>query len=113
MKQYLVLLRGGEAKMGAFTEEERMTHYGAWGAFMGALAEKGILIGGVPLQTEGRTVTNAGAHDVVLRTASGDAVGGYLLLNGNSMDELERLLADCPILEVDGSMEIRECVPMD
>src|SRR5438445_5595177 len=41
-----------------------------------------------------------------------DAVGGYMLVEATDIDQAVELSKDCPILEVDGTVEIRPIVSM-
>ena len=52
MKDYLLLIRGGDGRMEDLTEEQRNEHMQKWGAYMGKLAESGNLTGGLPLTHE-------------------------------------------------------------
>lgn len=113
MKDYLLLLRGGDARMADMSEEETATHMQRWGQYMNNLAEKGHLVGGLPLQPGGKVLTNAGASDEEVRSEKGEVVGGYLMLKANDYDHAVELTKACPIFEHNGNVEIREVMPME
>lgn len=113
MKEYLVLLRGGDVRMANLTEQETVTHMAKWNVYMQNLAEKGHLTGGMPLQQETKVVSNEGISDEVIRSQAGEVIGGYLLFKAENYDQAAKLAKDCPILEHNGNIEIREIAPME
>ncbi len=113
MKEYLILLRGGDARMAELSEEESANHMKKWVDYMNNLAENGNLVGGLPLQLDGRLVTKDSVTETVVRSASGEAVGGYLIFKASDYDHAVDLVKDCPIFEHDGNVEVREMAPME
>jgi hypothetical protein len=113
MKEYLILLRGGDARMADLTDEENAAHMQKWVGYMKDLAEKGHLAGGLPLQIDGRLVTNEGVLETVVRSESGEAVGGYLIFKASDYVQAVELVKNCPIFEHDGNVEVREMAPME
>lgn len=113
MKDYLLLIRGGDGRMEELTEEQRNAHMQAWGAFMGGLAESGNLTGGLPLTMDGRLLTKDGATSDPVLTSSGEAIGGYLMLKAKDYEHAIELSKGCPVFEHDGNIEIREAMQMD
>jgi hypothetical protein len=113
MSKYLYLFRGGDAQMAELSPEEIQEHMQKWGAWMQGLTEKGILIDGLPLSKEGKRLTG---QDKVLIDGpypeGAEVVGGYLLINANSLDEAVEIAKDCPIFENDGEVEVRETMNM-
>jgi len=113
MKEYLLLIRGGDARMENMSEEDRNAHMAAWGKYMEGLAQGGNLSGGLPLDMGGRVLTNQGASEDVVRSEAGEAVGGYLLIKANDYAHAVELSKGCPVFEHNGNIEIREALPMD
>jgi len=113
MKDYLMLIRGGDGRMEDLTEEQKGAHMAAWGQYMGKLKENGNLAGGLPLTTDGRLLTNDGATEDMVKSEAGEVVGGYLLLKAKDYDHALELAKGCPVFEHDGSLEIRECIQME
>lgn len=112
MKQYLCMMRGGDAREVNASQEQHDEHMAKWGAYMGNLAQNGNLAGGMPLQQDGRLMTKDGAKEEVWGSGS-DIVGGYLLINANDYNQAVELTKACPIFEHDGTVEIREVLPME
>ena len=113
MKQFMYLLRGGKS-MDTFSPEEMEAHMGEWKAWMGGLAEQGKLAGGLPLSKEGKQVTGGGSiiHDGPFAEGK-EVVGGYIIVNAETMDEAIQLSKACPIhQENEAVVEIREIMSM-
>lgn len=116
MSQYMLLIRNQGFPMANQTEEETAAHMAKWGEYMGGLQSQGKLQGGLPFSPEkaavlsnhGNTVANgyhAEANDV--------NVGGYLLINADSLEEAIEISKGCPALEgATGTIEVRECMVM-
>jgi hypothetical protein len=112
MKDYLLLFRGGDARMAESSEEGKNAHMAAWGEYMGGLQGSGNLAGGLPLSGEGTMLTNNGTSDSLAKTEAGEVVGGYLLIKANDMAHAVELSKPCPVFEYDGNVEIREALQM-
>lgn len=112
MKDYLVLIRGGDERMSDLTEAETAAHMEKWNVFMGGLAQSGNLAGGLPLGHDGRLMTRDGSSEGVVNSAGGDAIGGYLMIKAENYDQAVELSKGCPVFEHNGNLEIRECLPM-
>ena len=113
MKEFLYIFRGGDAGRTDQTPEEMQAHMQKWGAWMEQMAKEGKLVRGEPLQTEGKVWTGV---DKVLTDgpyAEGkEIVGGYLLVKETDLDAATTMANSCPILEHDGTVEVREIAPM-
>ena len=112
MKEFLYIFRGGDARDNQ-TPEQMQEHMQKWGAWMGQMAQEGKLVRGEPLQKEGNVWTGV---DKVLTDgpyAEGkEIVGGYLLIKENDLEAATALAESCPILEHDGTVEVREIAPL-
>jgi hypothetical protein len=111
MAEYLLLFRGGDA---ARTEEQRspekwQAHMQKWMQWMGDLTAKGKFIGAQPLKIEGRVVKGKSKLVTDGPFVEGkEMVGGYLICKADSYDQAIEIAKDCPILEHDGIVEVRE-----
>ena len=113
MKDYLLLLRGGHSKLSEMSEEDVNEHMGQWKQYMGDLSQRGHLVGGLPLQQDGRIVTTNGTTEEVVRSAAGETVDGWLHFKANDYIQAVELAKDCPIFEHNGNIEVREIMPME
>lgn len=100
--------------MAVATQEERDAHMGKWSQWMARLAQEGILVGGEPLQSEGKVVEKHGTlvHDGPFAEGK-EIVGGYLIVNATDMSVAIESSKACPIFEYDGTIEVREILPFN
>ncbi len=111
MKEYLLLLRGGKP-MATKTEAENKAETQAWGKYMGDLGEKGKLVGGLPLQSEGTIVSADGNKTEPVKSANEGIVGGYLIVKADSIQQASEIAKACPHIANEGNIEVREIAPM-
>lgn len=111
MKEYLLLLRGGKPAA-TKTESENKAEMQAWGKYMGNLGAKGQLTGGLPLVSEGAVVSAKGMATGPVKSAKEGIVGGYLIVKAENIDEANKIAKDCPHIENEGNIEVREIAPM-
>ena len=111
MKEYLLLLRGGKP-MTSKTEAENKAELQAWGAYMGKLGEKGLLVGGFPLVSGGTVISAKGSIGEPVNSAKEGIVGGYLIIKSESLQKASELAKGCPHIANEGNIEVREIAPM-
>lgn len=115
MTKYMFLFRGGNYEKLQQSPEEMQAHMQKWINWMQGLSKQGILVDGLPLGKEGKRVTDGG--DVILDGpfAEGkEIIGGYLIVNANSLDEAVTISKGCPVLEREtGQVEVREIMGME
>ena len=112
MEKFMYLFRGGMAAERA--ENVPQEHMQKWMKWMQSLGQKGILVGGEPLQPVGKQVngTNKTVTDGPFIEAK-ELVGGYLIVNANNLDEAVEISKGCPIFEEDGKLEVRPIQKME
>lgn len=114
MSNFLYLFRGGDARRMEQSPEEKQEHMQKWGVWMGTLKEKGQLVDGLPLASEGKVVEKAGEVITDGPFAEGaEVVGGYLIVTADGLGEAVEISKGCPIFEHEGTVEIREILSMD
>ena len=107
MTDYLFLYRGGES--GRSSPEIAQQTMQKWMTWLKGLADKGhVKDQGQPLEREGKLVkgTKKTVTDGPFAEAK-DVVGGYTLIQARDLDQAVELSKGCPILEVDGAVEVR------
>lgn len=106
----MMLLRNEGDPMVGVSDEERGVIMESWGVYMGGLGDK--LIDGLPFGGGGKIVSSAGTKEG--RHEEGNInVGGYLIVNADSMDEAVELSKGCPALQnPTTTIEVRECMNM-
>ncbi|HSY76098.1 MAG TPA: YciI family protein [Bacteroidia bacterium] len=115
MEKFMYLFRGGENHAhNAQDSEAAQKNMQAWGAWMGDLAKKGIMVGADPLQPTGKVVS--GTKKVVTDgpfVEAKEMVGGYLIVNANNIDEAVEFSKGCPIFAENGKVEVRPLQKME
>lgn len=112
MEKFLYLFRGGMA--GEQATNVPAEHMQKWMKWMESLTQKGIMVGGEPLQPVGKQVN--GSKKVVTDgpfLEAKELVGGYLIVNAKDIDEAVEISKGCPIFEVDGRLEVRPIQKME
>ncbi len=108
MNRYMLLLWGGDEKMGRMSPDEIQAHMKKWTAWMEGLAKKGIWDGGEPLGPEARRLTGARAPVTDgPYTEAKEAVSGYVILKADSIEQACEISRGCPLFEIDGVVEVR------
>ena len=108
MNRYMLLLRGGGARMQKMSPQEMQEHMGRWTAWMESLSKQGIWAGGDPLGAEGRVLK--GARKALTDgpyTEAKEAISGYVILKTDSLDQACEISRGCPLFEIDGVVEVR------
>src|SRR5437764_681423 len=108
MAKYMFLFRGGDAAPPS--PEEAQKRMQKWGAWMGALTQKGHFKAGEPLEAKSGKVVRGKNKSVTdgPYAESKDLVGGYLIITAENLDHAVELSKGCPIFESEsGIVEVR------
>jgi hypothetical protein len=112
--QYMALIYGDPARWESAGDEERKTIYAAYNAFAQEAEGRGILRGGAELDSAS-TATTVRVRDGETLVTDGpfaetkETLGGYFLLECDSLDEAVELAAKIPGAQ-HGSIEVRPVV---
>ena len=112
MSEYVFLYRGGEAGRSPERAQQSMQKWMAW---FKEMAEKGHLKDrGLPLERAGKLVEGKqkAVTDGPFAEAK-DVIGGFTLIEAHDLDQAIQLSKGCPILEVDGAVEVRPVMKLD
>ena len=110
MEKFMFLFRGGDTHIQTAKDSKEVQDYiQSWIYWQQGLAEKGILVGGDPLQTIGKQINGRGKAlvDGPFIEAN-EFVGGYLIVNAVDLNEAVEIAKHCPIFEEDGKVEVRQ-----
>jgi hypothetical protein len=112
MSEFVYLYRGGEAGRSPEKMQQSMQKWIAW---FKDLAEKGhVKNQGHPLEREGKVVK--GPQKSVIDgpfAEAKDVIGGYSLIEAKDLDQAVELSKGCPILEVEGAVEVRPVMQLN
>ncbi len=110
----LVFRRDHDGEQLQLSPEQMQSMMKPWQDWMGSLAAQNKLVdSGNRLASEGRVVkpNNVVTNGPYVETK--EAIGGYIMIRANSIDEAAELSKGCPILAIGGNVEVRTVVPMD
>ncbi|WP_080054851.1 YciI family protein [Spirosoma aerolatum] len=112
MKTYLVLVREPDGRMVIPPAEDMQQHQLAMKSWIEGLVANGYWLSGQALMLSGRvvrpTADDPQVTDGPYRVDELEIVGGYMLLQAASLDDVTALMKTCPVLDTDGFVEIRE-----
>jgi hypothetical protein len=110
-QQFIFLFRGEDTHISTANYElkEVQEYIQLWITWQKGLAEKGILVGGDPLQTTGKQVN--GKNKVVTDgplIIDNESVDGYLIIKAKDINEAVEKAHGCPLLtKAKGKVEVR------
>jgi hypothetical protein len=106
--QYMLLFRGNDWQKG-LSPEEMQKIAAQWMAWFERLTAQGKVLGGAPLEKEGKTVSGKNGRVVADGpfAESKEAVGGYFMLQVSGFDEAVAIAQQCPGLAYGVKVEVR------
>jgi hypothetical protein len=114
MKDFVLIFRNESFPEVKLTPEGTMTVTKEWENWMGGIAAQNKLVSlGKRLGNEGRTVkpgnmvTNGPFAEIK------ELIGGLSIISADSIEEAAEIAKGCPILNVGGSVEVRDIIPMN
>ena len=109
MKDFLLIFRASAGGPSTASPEEMQASMQRWMDWIGGIAAQNKLVDrGNRLNAGGKVV---GAGQIITDgpyMELKEAVGGYTLIRAESLDEAAEMSKGCPILQVGGSVEVRE-----
>jgi hypothetical protein len=102
MAKFLYLYSGGQIAETPEAQEESMR---VWTSWFGSLGDSVVDMGN-PFSASS-TVTAGGASN-----GGAPKLGGYSIVNAESLTEAAQKADGCPVLQSGGSVEVYEAVPM-
>jgi hypothetical protein len=114
--QYMLLIYGAESLWDGLTPEKLAEEMGAFRAYSEELVKAGKMVGGHQLQPEA-TAKSISLLNGKRRVLDGpyveikEALGGYYLINAESLEEAMQWAEKCPGARY-GGIEVRPLVPM-
>src|SRR3989442_12694090 len=106
--EYMLIFRGNDWHKG-LSPEEMQRVVGQWKGWFDRLTEQGKAIAGNPLEPEGKIVSGKNGRVVADGpfAESKEAIGGYFLLQVNSLEEAVAIAQECPGLAYGSVVEVR------
>src|SRR5271169_6841125 len=112
-KEHMLIFRGTDWCKGLSPEEMQQV-VGQWMAWFNRLKDEGKVTAGSPLEPQGKIVSGKNGRLVSDGpfAESKEAIGGYFLLQVESMDEAVAIAKNFPALEYGGAVEVRPVADM-
>lgn len=113
MKEFMMLFRFEPDFSYQPTKEELEEQEQQWGGWIGSLAAQGKFVSTHQLGFEAKTLS---ADLKVVENAlpsNNQIAGGTMVVKAESIDEVLELAKDCPILKMNGTVEVRDIIPMN
>ena len=95
------------------TKEDIAEQQQLWGKFIGNIAIQEKLIATERLGFEGKTVASDLQETEGVLISEKLMVSGYMVVKANSLEEAVLMAKDCPILKMNGNVEVRPIIPME
>jgi len=115
MKEFLLVFRRDAVSNDIqMSPEQLQAMMKPWQDWMGSIAAQNKLVSsGNRLAPEGRVVKPGNIITNGPYVEIKETIGGYIIINADTLDEAAEISTGCPILNVGGTVEIRTIVPMD
>jgi hypothetical protein len=110
MAKFLYVFRGGGYATGGLSPTELQQHLAKWNEWTEGLRAAGKIAAAQPLSHPPAGKTIRGREKAVTDgpyAESKDLVSGIVAVEAASLDEATELARGCPILDMDGSVEVR------
>lgn len=113
MKEFMMIFR--MAPMGNFqpTPEQMQESIKQWQDWIGGIAAQGKFVSTNQLGFSGKTLKSNGVVTDGPYAEVKEIVGGYIIVNANSLEEALELAKGCPILYVGGHVEVRDIMVLN
>jgi hypothetical protein len=110
MAKFMYVFRGGGYATGALSPAELQRHLAKWNEWTEGMRASGRIAAAQALSHPPAGKTVRGREKVVTDgpyAESKDLVSGILVVDAASLEEAAELARGCPILDLDGSVEVR------
>jgi hypothetical protein len=96
--KYMFFFRGGGP------QDSRESSPDKWQRWVEALMEQGIIDTGTPLEESGKIVTQSDVSDYL---GTAEDIGGYLIINADSIEHAVEIAKQSPNIRAGGAVEVR------
>jgi hypothetical protein len=115
MKEFLLIFRSGfktsDTQPSPENLQKRMKEWQNW---MGGIAAQNKLVSsGNRLSDEGKVVKPGAVITDGPYVEIKEAIGGYIMIRAESIEEAAEISKGCPILTIGGNVEVRATIDMD
>ena len=104
-KQFILIVRYN-AKMQQPSKEVLADNIKHWNEFMRGLAQNGQIVGGYRPSPDGKTITKSEVKEGAYYS-NNESISSFIIIKATNIDAAQAIAKKCPILEFDGSVEVR------
>lgn len=109
MKRFIILVREPDGRADQPTEQEAKAHRDNWNKWFAKYGPSGKFSGGSALSLNGKMIKGPDAQVINEIHKTGiEIIGGYLLIQAETLDEAVEIARELPVYEVGGYVEVRE-----
>jgi len=112
LKNFMMIFRFESNNEYQPTQEEQAEQHQQWGTFIGNLAIKEKLVGTNQLGFSGKQISADLSVAEGINISEGKTLGGNMIVRAKTIDEAVEMAKDCPILNMGGTVEVRDIIPM-
>jgi hypothetical protein len=115
MNEFLLIFRRDFKTAGTQPSPEHLQNMMKdWQNWMGSIAARNKLVNpGNRLSDDGKVVKPGAIVTNGPYVEIKEAIGGYIIIRAESMEEAAEMSKDCPILSIGGNVEVRTTIPMN
>ena len=115
MDTFLLIFRRDFKTSGSQPSPEHLQHMMKdWQNWMGGIAARNKLAdSGNRLSDDGKVVKAGAVITNGPYVEIKEAIGGYIIIRADSLDEAAEISKGCPILTIGGNVEVRTIIPME
>jgi hypothetical protein len=108
MKEFIFLFRQPNTDDSNLSQTEMQAVFNKWDNWFGGIAAQGKIINmGIRLVSPGKVLKSGGVITDGPFVEIRERLNGFIVVKADSLDEAITLAHGCPILEINGSVEIR------
>ena len=112
MKNFMLIFRFQPDPNFQMTPEQEAESGKQWGNWIGSIAHQGKFVSTAQLGFTGAVLQTDLSSSDGIYTANSTAIGGNMVIKTDSQSDALDISKGCPILEMGGSVEVREILPM-
>ncbi|MDB5143305.1 MAG: transcription initiation protein [Mucilaginibacter sp.] len=114
MKEFVMIFRNDFQPEVKFSPDEMQAIMQQWQTWMGGMAAQGQLASsGNRLGGDGKTVRPGNLITNGPYAEIKEMISGYIIVNADTIDDAAEIAKGCPILLAEGSVEVRDIIPMN
>lgn len=113
MKEFMMIFRNEKSNSEMPSPEQMQAMVKEWQDWIGGIAAQGKFVATNALGFEGQTVSSKGVVSDGPYAELKEIVGGYIIVQAQTLKDAVKLSEGCPTLRAGGKVEIRDVMVFD